>query len=170
MEMKEELTEEQKQFVVECGALKRKIRANKNALRFSIFALVFVWAAVVLDFIRVFTMPGGELTLKHITAQNTLHFQALWAFIYTLWCGYNIPKGEELCQSAMKDFVEKWGYLLEDNKNKEAQNDVPEEETKETVIVSPEDFERFKKGEMTKEEMLNIKKAVDKVTEAKTKK
>jgi len=39
----------------------------------------------------------------------------------------------------------------------------------ETAIVSPEDFERFKKGEMTKEEMLNIKKAVDKVTEAKTK-
>lgn len=35
----------------------------------------------------------------------------------------------------------------------------------ETAIVSPEDFERFKKGEMTKEEMLNIKKAVDKVTE-----
>lgn len=39
----------------------------------------------------------------------------------------------------------------------------------ETAIVSPEDFERFKKGEMTKEELLNIKKAVDKVTEAKTK-
>lgn len=37
----------------------------------------------------------------------------------------------------------------------------------ETPIVSPEDFERFKKGEMTKEEMLNIKKAVDKVTESK---
>lgn len=35
----------------------------------------------------------------------------------------------------------------------------------ETAIVSPEDFERFKKGEMTKEELLNIKKAVDKVTE-----
>ena len=45
---------------------------------------------------------------------------------------------------------------------------VPEEETT-TAIVSPEDFERFKKGEMTKEELLNIKKAVDKVTEAKTK-
>jgi hypothetical protein len=40
-------------------------------------------------------------------------------------------------------------------------------EEKTTVIVSPEDFERFKKGEMTKEEMLNIKKAVDKVTEMK---
>ena len=37
------------------------------------------------------------------------------------------------------------------------------------VIVSPEDFERFQKGEMTKEELLGIKKAVDKVVEAKTK-
>lgn len=46
------------------------------------------------------------------------------------------------------------------------EEEVPEEE-KTTVIVSPEDFERFKKGEMTKEEMLNIKKAVDKVTESK---
>ena len=53
--------------------------------------------------------------------------------------------------------------------DKEAQNDVPEEETKETVIVSPEDFERFSRGEMTKEELLGIKKAVDKVTKAKTK-
>ena len=42
-----------------------------------------------------------------------------------------------------------------------------EEET--TGIVSPEDFERFKKGEMTKEELLGIKKAVDKVVEAKMK-
>ena len=45
----------------------------------------------------------------------------------------------------------------------------PEEDTKETVIVSPEDFERFKNGEMTKEELLGIKKAVDKVVEAKMK-
>lgn len=44
-----------------------------------------------------------------------------------------------------------------------------EEDTKETVIVSPEDFERFKKGEMTKEELLGIKKTVDKVVEAKMK-
>ena len=44
-----------------------------------------------------------------------------------------------------------------------------EEDTKESVIVSPEDFERFKNGEMTKEELLGIKKAVDKVTEAKKK-
>ena len=47
--------------------------------------------------------------------------------------------------------------------------ETPEEDTKETAIVSPEDFERFKKGEMTKEELLGIKKAVDKVTEAKKK-
>ena len=38
-----------------------------------------------------------------------------------------------------------------------------------SAIVSPEDFERFQKGEMTKEELLSIKKAVDKVTEAKKK-
>ena len=44
-----------------------------------------------------------------------------------------------------------------------------EEDTKETVIVSPEDFERFSRGEMTKEELLGIKKAVDKVIEAKKK-
>ena len=43
------------------------------------------------------------------------------------------------------------------------------EDTEETAIVSPEDFERFKKGEMTKEELHEIKKAVDKVTEAKEK-
>ena len=48
-------------------------------------------------------------------------------------------------------------------------DETPEEDTKETVIVSPEDFERFKKGEMTKEELLEIKKAVDKVIEAKKK-
>ena len=49
------------------------------------------------------------------------------------------------------------------------EEEVPEEETKETVIVNPEDFERFSRGEMTKEELLGIKKAVDKVTKAKTK-
>ena len=51
----------------------------------------------------------------------------------------------------------------------EVPEETPEEDTKETAIVSPEDFERFKKGEMTKEELLGIKKAVDKVTEAKKK-
>ena len=53
--------------------------------------------------------------------------------------------------------------------NDEDEEETPEEDTKETMIVSPEDFERFKKGEMTKEELLGIKKAVDKVTKAKTK-
>lgn len=38
-----------------------------------------------------------------------------------------------------------------------------------TVIVSPETFERFKKGEMTKEELIEIKKKLDKVMELKTK-
>ena len=49
------------------------------------------------------------------------------------------------------------------------EDETPEEDTKETAIVSPEDFERFSRGEMTKEELLGIKKAVDKVTEAKKK-
>ena len=49
------------------------------------------------------------------------------------------------------------------------EDEAPEEDTKETVIVSPEDFERFKKGEMTKEELLRIKYIVDTVTEAKKK-
>ena len=53
--------------------------------------------------------------------------------------------------------------------DKEVPEETPEEDTKETAIVSPEDFERFKKGEMTKEELLGIKKAVDKVIEAKKK-
>lgn len=44
-----------------------------------------------------------------------------------------------------------------------------EADTKEAAIVSPEDFERFQKGEMTKEELLGIKKAVDTVVEAKKK-
>lgn len=49
------------------------------------------------------------------------------------------------------------------------QDEAPEADTKETMIVSPEDFERFQKGEMTKEELLGIKKAVDTVVEAKKK-
>ena len=51
----------------------------------------------------------------------------------------------------------------------ELQDEAPEADTKETMIVSPEDFERFQKGEMTKEELLGIKKAVDEVIEAKKK-
>ena len=43
------------------------------------------------------------------------------------------------------------------------EEDTVEDDTKESVIVSPEDFERFQKGEMTKEELLGIKKAVDEV-------
>lgn len=116
MEMKEELTEEQKQFVVECGALKRKIRDNKKSRRFSIFVLIFMWAAVVLDAIRAFTMPG-EPTLKHIAAQNTLHFHCLFAYIYTIWCAYSIPKGVEECQSAIGAFLKKWEKLFEGVEN-----------------------------------------------------
>lgn len=53
--------------------------------------------------------------------------------------------------------------------DKETPEETPEADTKEAVIVSPEDFERFQKGEMTKEELLGIKKAVDTVVEAKMK-
>ena len=114
--MKEELTEEQKQFVVELGALKRSIRNNKKSRRFSIFVLVLLWAAVVLDAIKAFTLPG-ELSLKHIAAQNDLHFQFLFAYIYTLWCCYNIPKGAEECQSAIGAFLKKWENLFEGAKD-----------------------------------------------------
>ena len=53
--------------------------------------------------------------------------------------------------------------------DEEAPEEESEADTKETMIVSQEDFERFQKGEMTKEELLGIKKSVDKVTEAKKK-
>lgn len=117
--MKEELTEEQKQFVVECGALKRKIRDNKKSRRFSIFVLACVLAVVVLDFIEAFMLPGGELTLKHIAAQNELHFHFLFAYIYTLWCCYSIPKGDEECQSAIGAFLKKWKKLFEGVENEQ---------------------------------------------------
>lgn len=115
--MKEELTEEQKQFVVEHEALKRKIRNNIKSRRFSIFVLVFMWAVVVFDVIRAFTLPGGDLTLKHIAAQNDLQFQLLWAYIYTLWCCYSIPKEAEECQSAIGAFLKKWEKLFEGAEN-----------------------------------------------------
>jgi len=118
MEMKEELTEEQKQFLAECAALKRSIRNNKKSRRFSIFVMVFLWAAVVFDAIRAFTMPG-ELSLKHIVVQNSLQFHLLFAYIYTLWYCYSIPKGDEVCQSAISAFLKKWEKLFEGDKNEE---------------------------------------------------
>lgn len=105
--MKEELTEEQEQFVVKCEALKRKIRTNNNSRRFCIFVLVCVWAAVVFDVIRAFMLPGGDLTPKHIAAQNELYFHFLFAYIYTLWCAYSIPKEAVECQSAIGAFLKK---------------------------------------------------------------
>ncbi len=112
-----EKKEEQKQFVVECGALKRKIRNNKKSRRFSIFVLVCVWAAVVFDTIRAFMLPGGDLTLKHIAAQNELYFHFLFAYIYTLWCCYSIPKEAAECQSAIGAFLKKWEKLFEGAEN-----------------------------------------------------
>lgn len=52
----------------------------------------------------------------------------------------------------------------EEVSEEESEADTVEDDIKETMIVSPEDFERFKKGEMTKEELLGIKKAVDTVS------
>lgn len=114
-EKTEELTEEQKQFVVEAAALKRSIRKNKSASRFAIFVLFLMWAAVVWDVIRAFMLPGGELTLKHISAQSTIHFHTLFAYIYTLWCCYILPKNAEDNNSAIEAFLKKWEYLEEDN-------------------------------------------------------
>lgn len=107
----------EEQFVAECGALKRSIRNNKKARRFSIFVLVFMWAAVVLDVIRAFMLPGGELTLKHVVAQNNLQFQTIMTFIYTIWCCYNIPKCAEECQSAIDAFQKKWEKFFEGEEN-----------------------------------------------------
>jgi hypothetical protein len=115
--MKEELTEEQKQFVAECEALKRSIRNNHKSRRFPIFVMVLVWAAVVLDVIKAFTMPGGELTLKHIMVQNSFHFHLLFAYIYTLWCCYIISKGAKECQSAISAFLKKWENFFEGGEN-----------------------------------------------------
>lgn len=117
MEMKEELTEEQKQFVAESAALKRSIRNNKKSRRFFIFVMVLLWVAVVLDVIKVFTLPGGELTLKYIAAQNTLHFHFLIAYIYTLWCCYSIPKDDKACRSKIDAFLKKWDKLIEGEEN-----------------------------------------------------
>lgn len=117
MEMKEELTEEQKQFLAEYADLKRSIINNKKSRRFSIFVMVLVWASVVLNVVRAFMLPGGELTLKHIAAQNDVHFQFLFAYIYTLWCCYSIPKGAVECQSAIGAFLKKWEKLFEGEEN-----------------------------------------------------
>jgi hypothetical protein len=116
MEMKEELTEEQKQFVAECEALKRSIRNNKKSRRFPIFVMVLLWAAVVLDVIKVFTMPS-ELSLKHIMVQNSFYFHLLFAYIYTLWCCYIIHKGAKECQSEISAFLKKWEKLSEEGEN-----------------------------------------------------
>ena len=51
----------------------------------------------------------------------------------------------------------------------EVPEEVPEADTKETLIISPEDFERFSRGEMTKEELLGIKKTFDRLTEGEKK-
>lgn len=117
--MKKELTEEQKQFLLEGAALKRSIRNNVKSRRFSIFTLIFVWAVVVFDAIRAFMLPGDTLTLKHIVVQNDLQFQTILAFIYTIWCAYSIPKGDEECQSGLNSFSEKWASFIEEESKDE---------------------------------------------------
>lgn len=76
-------------------------------------------------------------------------------FFYTMSLSFRFLELEEKQRRLKIAFVE---YVMGMTNAKEG---------KTTAIVSPEDFERFKKGEMTKEELLNIKKAVDKVTEMK---
>ena len=102
--MKKEPTEEQLKFVAGCKALERKVRSNRRATRFSIFVLVCVWVVVVLDVVKAFTLPG-ELTLKHIVAQNNLMFHTLLAYAYTVWCCYCIPKMTEETRSEIKAFL-----------------------------------------------------------------
>lgn len=114
--MKKELTEELLKFVAEGKALKRKIRSNRRSTRFSIFVLVCVWVAVVLDVVKVFTLPG-ELTLKHIVAQNNMMFHTLFAYAYTVWCCYIIPKMTEESRSAINAFLKKWENRFEETED-----------------------------------------------------
>lgn len=70
------------------------------------------------------------------------------------------------CKAILDNQQELYDYF---NDKEEVPEEESEADTKETVIVNPEDFERFSRGEMTKEELLGIKKAVDKANKAKTK-
>lgn len=102
--MNEEL---EKQFMAEKAALYHKIKNNKRSRKFAILVLILVWASVIMDVVALFKL-GNDTTLKYIRLQNNLHFDCLWAFIYSLWCTYSIPEGEKLCIEALDSFIKRW--------------------------------------------------------------
>ena len=139
---------------------------EKEELRFSVAGLI-TQAFAAIPVIISFWAPK-EYTLKLII--TFLILQGL-SFIFQLRqhdiAVKNIKEDIMQLSNACKAILDNQQELYDFINGEE--EEVPEEE-KTTAIVSPEDFERFSRGEMTKEELLNIKKAVDKLTEAKTKK
>ena len=138
---------------------------EKEELRFSVAGLI-MQAFATIPVIISFWAPK-EYTLKLI-----LTFLILQGVSFVFYLRQhdiaikNIKEDIMQLSNACKAILDNQQELYDYFNDKE---EVPEEETKETVIVNPEDFERFSRGEMTKEELLGIKKAVDKVTKAKTK-
>lgn len=107
----------------------------------------------------IFNAVSVACFIASLWASKPLNWQLLisGAFFYTGSLSFRLLELEDKQRRLKIAFVE---YVT-------GMTNAKEEKT--TAIVSPEDFERFKKGEMTKDEMLNIKKAVDKVTEMKQK-
>ena len=107
----------------------------------------------------IFNALSVACFIASLWASKPLNWQFIMGgvFFYTISLSFRLLELEEKHCRLKIAFVK---YVTGMTKEKEETT---------TAIVSPEDFERFKKGEMTKEELLNIKKAVDKVTEAKTK-
>ena len=136
---------------------------EKEELRFSVAGLI-TQAFAAIPVIISFWAPK-EYTLKLII--TFLILQGL-SFIFQLRqhdiAVKNIKEDIMQLSNACKAILDNQQELYDFINGEE--EEVPEEE-KTTAIVSPEDFERFSRGEMTKEELLNIKKAVDKVTEMK---
>ena len=138
---------------------------EKEELRFSVAGLIME-AFAAIPVIISFWAP------KEYTSKLILTFLILQgvSFIFHLMqhdiaiknIKEDIMQLSNACKAILDNQQELYDFI-------NGEDEAPEEETKETVIVNPEDFERFQKGEMTKEELLGIKKAVDKVTKAKTK-
>ena len=138
---------------------------EKEELRFSVAGLIMA-AFASIPVIISFWAPK-EYTLKLIITFLILQgvsfiFQLRQHDIAIKNIKEDIMQLSNACIFILDNQQELYDYI-------NGEEEVPEEETKETGIVSPEDFERFSRGEMTKEELLGIKKAVDKVTKAKTK-
>jgi len=147
------------------GEIKMKEIKEKEELRFSVAGLIMA-AFASIPVIISFWAPK-EYTLKLIITFLILQgvsfiFQLRQHDIAIKNIKEDIMQLSNACIFILDNQQELYDYINE-------VEEVPEEETKETGIVSPEDFERFSRGEMTKEELLGIKKAVDKVTKAKTK-